>query len=320
MLDTSARLLRLLSLLPTRAAWTGPELAERLDVTGRTLRRDIARLRELGYPVQATPGVAGGYRMGAGSALPPLLLEDDEAVAVVLSLRTAAGSTGTAETAAAALAKLERILPARLRRRAAALRQATVPLPGGAPEVGAEVLTVLAEACQERQVLAIGYRDRDGALTQRRVEPHRLVHAGRRWYLVARDRERDAWRTFRADRVEDPRRAGIVFTPADPPDAAAFVADAVTTAPYPVRARVLVHAPAAVVAAQVPPSAGVVEAVSADTCLLLTGAHTPGHIALHLALLGHPFTVLEPADLISELAVLAGRLTAAHRASVRAEG
>ncbi|GAA1649985.1 helix-turn-helix transcriptional regulator [Catellatospora bangladeshensis] len=320
MLDTSARLLRLLSLLPTRAAWTGPELAERLDVTGRTLRRDIARLRELGYPVQATPGVAGGYRMGAGSVLPPLLLEDDEAVAVVLSLRTAAGSAGPAETAAAALAKLERILPARLRRRAAALRQATVPLPGGAPAVGAEVLTVLAEACQERQVLAFGYRGRDGAVTGRHVEPHRLVHAGRRWYLVARDRDRDAWRTFRADRIEDVRRAGMGFVPVDPPDAAAFVAEAVTTAPYPVRARVLVHAPAEVVAAQVPPSAGVVEAVSAGTCLLLTGAHTPGHIALHLALLGHPFTVLEPADLIGELAVLADHLAAAHRASVAAEG
>lgn len=319
MLDTSARLLRLLSLLPTRAAWTGPELAERLDVTGRTLRRDVARLRELGYPVQATPGVAGGYRMAAGSTLPPLLLEDDEAVAVVLSLRTAAGNgvAGSAETAAAALAKLERILPARLRHRAAALRQATVPLPGGAPPVDADLLTVLAEACQQRQVLVFGYRDRAGTATQRQVEPHRLVHAGRRWYLVARDRDRDAWRTFRLDRIEDPRPAGITFTPADPPDAAAFVADAVTTAPYPVRARVLVHAPAEVVAALVPASAGVVEAVDAGSCLLLTGAHAPGPIALHLALLGHAFIVLEPVELVDELAVLAARLTDAHRASLR---
>ncbi|MEV4413379.1 YafY family protein [Catellatospora sp. NPDC049609] len=319
MLDTSARLLRLLSLLPARPAWTGPELAERLDVTIRTLRRDVARLRELGYPVLATPGVAGGYRMAAGSTLPPLLLEDDEAVAVVLSLRTAAahGVAATAETAVSALAKLERILPARLRHRAAALRQATVPLPGAAPAADPDVLTVIAEACQAQHRLTFGYRDRDGTATRRRVEPHRLVHTGRRWYLVARDTDRDAWRTFRADRIDGPRSDGVRFTPADPPDAAAFVADAVTTAPYPVRARVRVHAPAEVVAPSVPPATGVVEALDAASCLLVTGAYAPGQIALHLALLGHDFTVLEPAELVDELATLAARLAAAHASSVR---
>ncbi|MCA2217589.1 helix-turn-helix transcriptional regulator [Jidongwangia harbinensis] len=317
MLDTSARLLRLLALLPTRPDWTGPELAARLEVTGRTVRRDMARLRELGYPVQATPGVAGGYRLAAGSTLPPLLLDDDEAVAVVLSLRTAThqGVTGGAETAVRALAKLERVLPARLRRRAAALRLATVPLTGPAPTADPDVLTVIAEACRDQHRLTFGYRDRDGAASVRTTEPHRLVHTGRRWYLVARDHDRDDWRTFRADRIDDPRPTGIRFTPRNPPDAAAFVADAVTTGPYRLRARVRVHAPAHVVAERFPPGTGVVEAVDRHSCLLVTGADRLAPIAVHLAALGHDFTVLEPAELVDELGTLAARLAAAHRAS-----
>jgi predicted DNA-binding transcriptional regulator YafY len=318
MLDTSVRLLRLLSIMQARPEWTGPELAERLDVTVRTLRRDVTRLRELGYPVRATPGVAGGYRLAAGSTLPPLLLDDDEAVAVVLSLRTATSHsvTGIAETALAALAKLERVLPARLRQRTAALRLATVPLPGQAPTVDPDVLTVIAEACQGQYRLTFAYRDRDGTASVRTVEPHRLVHTGRRWYLVARDRDRDAWRTFRADRIDAPRSTGIRFTPHDPPDAAAFVTDSVATAPYRFRARVLVHAPAPAVAERVPPTAAVIEAVDDGSCLLSTGADSLAFIAMHLALLGHDFTVLSPTELIEELRVLADRLAGAHRASV----
>jgi predicted DNA-binding transcriptional regulator YafY len=317
MLDTSARLLRLLSMLQTRREWTGPELAERLDVTVRTLRRDVARLRGLGYPVRATPGVAGGYQLAAGSTLPPLLLDDEEAVAVVLSLRTATSHTvtGIAETSLRALSKLERILPARLRQRTAALRLATVPLAGQAPTVDPDTLTVIAEACQDQQCVTFGYRGRDGAASVRTVQPHRLVHTGRRWYLVARDETRDDWRTFRVDRIDDPRSTGVRFTPRDPPDAAAFVSDSVAAAPYRFRARILIHAPADVVAERFPPTTGIVETVDQRSCLLTTGADTVTLIALHLALLGHDFTALEPTELVEELRVLADRLHRAHRAS-----
>lgn len=314
MLDTSARLLRLLSMLQARREWTGPELAERLEVTVRTLRRDIARLRDLGYPVRATPGVAGGYQLAAGSTLPPLLLDDEEAVAVVLSLRTATSHTvtGIAETSLRALSKLERLLPARLRHRTAALRLATVPLTGKAPTVDPDTLTVVAEACQDRHCLTFGYRTHDGATSVRTVQPHRLVHTGRRWYLVARDETRDDWRTFRADRIDNPRSTGVRFTPHDPPDAAAFVSDSVATAPYRFRARVLIHAPAEVAAERFPPTTGVLETVDPSSCLLTTGADSVTLIALHLAMLGHDFTVLEPPELVEELAVLADRLHRAH--------
>jgi predicted DNA-binding transcriptional regulator YafY len=317
MLHTSARLLRLLSIRATRPGWSGPELAGKLEVTARTLRRDMARLRELGYPVQATSGVAGGYRLAAGSMLPPLQLDDDEAVAVVLSLRTATSQsvTGMAETALGALAKLERILPARLRRRAEALRVATVPLVGAAATADPQVLTTIAEACQALHRLTFGYRDRHGAATVRTVDPHRLVHTGRRWYLVARDHDRDDWRVFRADRIRQPRSTGIRFTPADAPDAAAFVAESVTAAPYHFRARVLVHAPAELIAERVSPTSGVLEVVDAGSCLLVTGADSLSLLAMYLATLGHAFTVLEPAELVDELGVLAERLSAAHRAA-----
>jgi predicted DNA-binding transcriptional regulator YafY len=316
-LDTSARLLRLLAVLPTRPAWTGPELADRLEVTARTLRRDMTRLRDLGYPVVATPGVGGGYRLTAGSTLPPLLLDDEEAVAVVLSLRTATsqGVTGMAETSLRALGKLERILPARLRHRAAALRTATVPLGTPATTIAPDVLTTIAEACQSMHRLTFTYRDRDGSATFRTVEPHRLVHTGRRWYLVARDIDRDAWRTFRVDRLDGPNPTEVRFTPADPPDAAAFVAESVTAAPYRYRARIHVYAPAAVVAESVPPTSGVVEAVDASTSLLVTGADSLGLIAMHLALLGHDFAVLEPPELVAEVGRLAHRLAGAYRSS-----
>jgi len=321
MLDTSARLLRLLSILPVRPAWTGTELAERLGITVRTLRRDMARLRDLGYPVVATPGVAGGYRLTAGSTLPPLLLDDDEAVAVVLSLSTATSHTvtGIAETSMRALTKIERILPARLRQRATALRSATVPLTGPAPTVDPGKLTLIAEACQALQRLTFDYRDHGGNATTRTVEPHRLVHTGRRWYLVARDDDRDAWRTFRVDRIDRPRITGIRFVPQDPPDAAAFVADSVTVAPYRFRARVRIHAPAHIVAESVPPTSGIVEAVDGDGCLLTTGADYVALIAMHLAVLGHPFTVLEPVELIDEIGTLADRLHSAYQSSILPE-
>jgi predicted DNA-binding transcriptional regulator YafY len=317
MLNTSARLLRLLSMLQTRREWTGPELAERLEVTGRTLRRDVARLRVLGYPVRATPGVAGGYQLAAGTTLPPLLLDDEEAVAVVLSLSTATGNTATgiAETSLRALSKLERVLPARLRQRAAALRLATVPLTGPASTVDPGTLTAIAEACQDQRCLTFGYRSRDGGASVRTVQPHRLVHTGRWWYLVARDETRDGWRTFRVDRIDDPRATGVRFTPHDPPDAAAFVSDSVAAAPYRFRARVLIQAPADVVAERFGPTSGIVEPVDRDSCLLTTGADSVALIAVHLGLLGREFAVLEPTELVEELRRLGDRLRRAHEAS-----
>jgi predicted DNA-binding transcriptional regulator YafY len=295
-LETSARLLRLLSLLEVRPQWPGPELAARLEVTPRTLRRDIAKLRSLGYPVRAEPGAAGGYRLGAGAALPPLLL--DHAV------------SGIGEASVRALTKLEQVLPARLRARAAAIGQVTIPLTGPAPAVSADTLTTMARGCREREQLEFGYRSRDGTATARRVEPHRLVQAGYRWYLVARDVERDDWRTFRADRIDGPRLTGRRFVPRDPPDAAAFVARAVTTAPYRYQARVMVHAPAEAVAGLMPPTVGIVTD-SGDGCVVTSGADSLDMLAFHFASMGFDFTVLEPPELAEHVRALAGRLASA---------
>jgi predicted DNA-binding transcriptional regulator YafY len=309
--ETSARLLRLLSLLQARPEWPGADLAGRLEVTVRTLRRDVQKLRTLGYPVHAVPGVSGGYRLGAGAALPPLLLDDDEAVAVALSLRTAAthSVTGIGEASVRALAKLEQVLPARLRERATAIGQATVPLTSPRVAVDADVLTAIARACRNQERVVFGYRrGQDGEPTERQVEPHRLVQAGYRWYLVALDLDRRDWRTFRADRIESPRLTGVRFEPRDPPDAAAFVANAVTTAPYRYRARVLVHAPAAKVADQVPPTVAVVEAATAQTCILTSGSDSLDSLALHVALMGFDFSVLDPPELTERMRAIGARL------------
>ena len=204
MLETAARLLRLLALLQARRDWSGPELAGQLGVTTRTVRNDVARLRRLGYPVHATPGLAGGYRLGVGAALPPLLLDDEEAVAVAVGLRTAAGGTvtGIEETSRRALAKLEQVLPSRLRSRVNALQTYTVSAPARGPTVDADILTAIAAACRDRQRLRFDYRTHDGTGGARVVEPHRLVHTGRRWYLLAWDNDRHDWRTFRVDRMQ----------------------------------------------------------------------------------------------------------------------
>ena len=314
MLETSARLLRLLSLLEVKPDWTGAELADRLDITARTLRRDVAKLRSLGYPVFAEPGAAGDYRLGAGASLPPLLLDDDEAVAVALSLRTAAGHavSGVAEASMRALAKLEQVLPSRLRERAASIGLATVPLTGPAPSVDAESLTTIARACRHCERLEFRYRrSPDSEQSQRLVEPHRLVQAGYRWYLVARDTGHGDWRTFRADRISDPRSTGVRFVPQDPPDAAAFVARSVTTAPYRYQARLLLHAPLQTVAELVPPSTGMVEPAGDDRCILITGSDSLDGIAFHTATLGLEFTVLEPPELAERMRQLAARMAAA---------
>ncbi len=313
MLNSSARLLRLLSLLAARRDWTGMDLAQRLCVTTRTVRRDVERLRSIGYPVRATSGPAGGYRLGAGTALPPLLLDDDEAVAVAIGLRTAAGGTvaGIEETSVRALAKLESVLPSRLRRRVAALQAATVPLATAGPAVDPGALVVIASACRDLECLRFAYHDREGNRSTRTVEPHRLVHTGRRWYLVARDVERDDWRTFRVDRIGTPLATGRRFSQHDPPDAATYVTRAVSTQPYRYHCRVTLQAPATVIAQRVPPTVGLVEALDAHSCVLTTGSDSLDALAAHLMLLGTDFEVFEPPELIGHIRALADRLNRA---------
>jgi predicted DNA-binding transcriptional regulator YafY len=314
MLETSARLLRLLSLLQARPGWSGPELAERLGVTTRTVRNDVERLRSLGYPVHASPGVGGGYRLGAGAALPPLLLDDEEAVAVAVGLRTAANGTvtGIQETSVRALAKLEQVLPSRLRHRIQAVQTATVGIPAGGPTVDAEVLTAIAGACRDHQRLRFDYRDHDGSASARTVEPYRLVHDRGRWYLVAWDVDRADWRTFRADRVAPRIPTGPRFAPRDPPgsDVATWLLRGVGAATWRYRARVCVHAPAALVAARLPPAV-LVEAVDDDTCIVNVGSDTPQLLAVWLGMLDADFEVREPPELVEQLAALADRY---HRA------
>ncbi|MFF3013452.1 helix-turn-helix transcriptional regulator [Streptomyces sp. NPDC057939] len=313
MLDTSARLLALLSLLQTPRSWPGSELAERLGVSGRTVRNDIDRLRELGYPVDAARGAAGGYRLGAGAAMPPLLLDDEEAVAVTIALRTAAQGAvpGTEETSLRALAKLEQVLPSRLRRRVRTLQAYTVAVPADrpAPSVSADVLTTLVSACRDRERLRFDYLDHAGSPTRRIVEPHRAVNWGRRWYLVAWDVEREDWRTFRVDRMRPRTPTGPRFVPREAPaaDLAAYVSGRVSSAAWRHRARVTVHAPAAAVVERINPAVGTVEAVDADSCVLVTGADTLPGLAVHLGMLDFDFEVTEPPELITHLRGLADR-------------
>ena len=312
MLDTSARLLRLLSLLQARPEWSGADLAARLDVTPRTLRRDVQRLRDLDYPVHSVPGVAGGYQLGSGAALPPLQLDDDEAIAVVVSLRSATSHTvtGLAEASVSALAKLDQVLPARLRERTAALQQSTVALTGPAPAIDPALLTALAAACRQHQRVRICYRDFGGAESVRVIEPYRLVTGGYRWYLMAFDADRNDWRTFRVDRISEPVATGR-FAPRDPPDPASFVGTAITTAPYRYQARVLLHAPAEAVAGQVAPTTGVLTPAGDGRCVLTTGSDSLGAMTYHLLALGVEFTVLKPAELIEHLRDVATRLARA---------
>lgn len=317
-----SRLLALLTLLQARPSWSGRELAERLAVTVRTLRRDVDRLRGLGYPVDAVPGRGGGYRLGRGGRLPPLVLDDDEAIAVAVGLSTAAGGTvaGVGEASLRALVKLDQVLPGRLRSQVAALSGATTPLYAAADPVDPDTLVVLARACERCEAVRFDYVDGRGRASSRRVEPYRLVPTGRRWYLVARDVDRADWRTFRLDRVRAPLPTGRTFVASDPPDPATFVSRAVGSAPYAYRARVVVHAPAAVVRRRVPPTAGTVSAYGDDRAELVTGADSLDAIAVHLVLLGEDFDVLEPPELRSAVRTIATRLHRASRISAAGRG
>jgi predicted DNA-binding transcriptional regulator YafY len=323
MLETSARLLRLLSLLQGRRDWTGTDLAERLGVTARTVRRDVDRLRALGYPVHGSVGSAGGYRLGAGAALPPLLLDDEEAVAVAVGLRTAAGGTvtGIAEASVRALTKLDQVLPPRLRQRVGALESMTVPLSAAGPTVDAATLTTIAAACRDRLRMRFEYRDRQGGQSMRTVEPHRLVATGRRWYLVAYDLDRHAWRTYRVDRLTPVPPTGPRFAPRDPPaDVAAYVSQSVASAPYRYQARILFHAPVEGVVDQTSPTAGRLEPVDDGHCVLHTGSNSLEQLALYVGLKGVDFEVLDPPELAAYLHELGARLTRAARRTASKRG
>jgi len=313
MLETSARLLRLLSLLQSRRDWTGPELAARLGVSTRTLRADVEKLRSLGYPVHAAPGVGGGYRLGAGAALPPLLLDDEEAIAVAVSLRTAAGGTvaGIEEAAIRAQVKLQQVLPARLRQRVDAIYSATVPAASPGPTVDAGSLATIAAACRDRYRLRFEYQTHDGSTGIRSVEPHRLVHTGRRWYLVAWDVERQDWRTYRVDRLRLLPGSGPRFAPRVPPaeDMAAFVQRGIDLALYRYRTVVRVNGPAGEIARYLP-AAVLVEAVDGETCLVHAGADTPQQLALHILMLDRDFKVEGPPELLEALRLIASRIRA----------
>ncbi|RJL27074.1 helix-turn-helix transcriptional regulator [Bailinhaonella thermotolerans] len=310
MLETSVRLLRLLSLLQTRRDWSGAELAGRLGVTTRTVRNDVERLRILGYQVDSSTGVTGGYRLVPGKEVPPLLLDDDEAVAVALGLAAAAGGTvsGIAETSVRALAKLERTLPSRLRRRVDALRSATISAAGGGPTVDAEILTTIAAAARDHEQLRFDYLGHDGDDSTRRAEPYRLVYTGRRWYLLAWDVDRRDWRTFRADRIRPRTPNGPRFTPREPPeDAATHVLRGVGSRAWSHRVRVRLHAPAETIAARIPSTAGVLTAVDENTSLLESGGSSYQNLAGFLGTLDVDFTVLDPPEFADFLRALTDR-------------
>ncbi|MCX4823744.1 YafY family transcriptional regulator [Streptomyces sp. NBC_01142] len=316
MTDTPARLLNLLSLLQTPREWPGSELAERLDVSPRTIRRDIDRLRDLGYPVEATKGAVGGYRLVAGAAMPPLLLDDEEAVAIAVGLRAGAGHAieGIEEASVRALAKLEQVLPSRLRHRVTTLQAATIPLTrGDGATIDPQTLTVIAGTVTGRERLRFGYRAGDGTETKRQVEPYRLVSTGRRWYLVAYDIGREDWRTFRVDRVTEPFATGARFTPRELPegaDGAELLSRTMSRLQPEHDVDVSFEAPAAFVAARLPETLGTPTARGEEACRLRARSQDSLEwLALRLALVDCEFTVHGPPQLVEYVTDLGARLT-----------
>ncbi|MCY9782297.1 WYL domain-containing protein [Nocardiopsis sp. EMB25] len=309
MLQTSARLLELLSLLQLKRDWTGSELAGRLDVSTRTVRADIDKLRSLGYPVDARPGVAGGYRLAAGTAMPPLLLDDDEAVAVAVGLGAVATQRlGVEETSLTALAKLEQVLPSRLRRRVEAVRGAMSVVPGSQPPLDLSVLGAVAAAIRGHERLRFGYTKPGGGHGARHTEPQRLVSWGPLWYLLAWDLDRDDWRVFRVDRMVAHAPTGARFRPRVIPedDAVEYVVGRVSKAAWKYRARVLVHAPAAKIAAKIPIPVDI-EAVDESTCQVELGSDDPDRLALWMAQLDVDIEVIDGDGLAAAFDRLATR-------------
>lgn len=327
MTETTSRLLKLLALLQVRQEWSGPDLALRLEVTERTIRNDIERLRDLGYPVEARRGPIGGYRLGAGAEMPPLLLADDEAIAIAVSLATVGerGIGGLEEASQRALTKLRQVLPTRLRTRVAALQESTSrvvldPTPGAASP---EILQILATATRQRETQRIHYTRHDGATSRRLVDPTRLVNWDTRWYLLAWDHERDAWRTFRVDRIDRTDPTGRIFGSRELPaaDVTRWISDNVARAGWDHTATIRIDAPATHVAARIPSQMGSVEAVDDNTCRLHTGADDLASIAMWMAILDAEFTVESPSELAGIVRALGERyvraVTPQNQASAR---
>ncbi|GAB3708737.1 YafY family protein [Nocardiopsis oceani] len=307
------RLLRLLSLLQARREWSGGELTERLGVSARTLRRDVERLRDLDYRVAGTPGAAGGYRLVSGRDLPPLLLDDEEAVAIALALATA---TGVEESALRALAKLERVLPARLRPRLAAVSASASAVPHpDTPGADPLVLGVLAASSRGRAVTDFAYRDRSGKLSERRVEPHHLVSHGGHWYLLAHDTDRDAWRTFRVDRLHDPRPTHGRFEPRElpAPDPATFLTRLFAQGTYRHTVTVCLDLPEEEVRGRLyGPLPGRIASLGPDRCEVRVSADSLDLVCQYTAVvlsLGSAFTLDAPAEVRERLTTVAARIS-----------
>jgi predicted DNA-binding transcriptional regulator YafY len=315
MSETTSRVLQLLGLFQSRRVWTGEELADRLGVTTRSVRRDVERLRDLGYPVHASKGHGGGYQLGAGAALPPLLLDPDEAVAMAVCLRLAAGGSvaGVGESALRALSKLDQVMPARLRSQVSAVHDSTVTLTSGQSDspVEPDVLMSLARACRDHEHVAAGYVDLHGNTTQRRLEPYQLVTTGRRWYLLCFDRDRRDWRTLRLDRMADVRALGNTFTPRQAPDAAAYVRRSISASPYRFTARVRYHAPQDAIAKVFSQTSVDIEPDGSDKCIVTTGADDPERMVLYLGMPGYEFEVLSPPEVVDAVRTVADRLSRA---------
>ncbi|RAV17061.1 transcriptional regulator [Mycolicibacterium sp. GF69] len=312
MAETTGRVLALLGLLQSRRVWTSDELAERLSVTTRSVRRDVERLRDLGYPVHASKGHGGGYQLGAGAALPPLLLDPDEAVAMAVCLRLAAGGTvaGVGESALRALSKLDQVMPSRLRSQVAAVHDSTVTLTARSADAPVEpqLLMTLARACRDHEHVTIDYVDIRGNSTHRRLEPYRLVTTGRRWYLLAYDRDKQDWRSLRLDRMSEVRAAGSTFAPRDAPDAATYVRRSISSSPYRYVARVRFRASEGVLAQHFSPASATIEPDGPDACIVTAGADDPERMVLYFATVGADFEVLEPPEVVGAVETVAQRL------------
>jgi len=315
-MDTPTRLLRLLVLLSARQSWTALELADRLEVTERTVRRDMTRLRSMGYPVTGSSGPYGGYSLGAGGHLPPLVLDDDEAVAVAIGLRgaTAGGTPGVESAALSALTKLDRVLPVQLREQVAALRTVTVGLGRlDVPAFDVDALVSVALACSRLERLRFSYTDASEQRSDRLVEPFRLVFTSRSWYLVAYDTNRTDWRTFRVDRMDEIKLTGARFTPREAPDAARMVAEGMALYAHSLQARVRLHLPLEEARRCVSRTVAILEPDTDPSTTIARIGGDADWIARYLASLECRVEVLEPEEVRTEVRVLAERLAADHR-------
>lgn len=311
-MTTATRVLRLLSLLQARREWSGAELSERLEVDVRTIRRDANRLRELGYVIESAAGPGGGYRLAAGTTTPPLLLDDNEAITVALALGAAASTLGNlSDSALSVLAKLDQLLPARLRRKWSAVTNVTMSLAGSTVPVDVKQLASLATACRDERRVKFKYGDARQRVTVRDVEPARLAHTGRVWYLIAWDVQREAWRTFRLDRIDTstPIVFGPKFTPRAPQESFdILLARAIHAAPHRYVAKLRLAMAVNEAKRHVPAAYGLLEAESDATSILTIGGHTYEGIAISLLHFGLDFELMEPPGLAETLRILGQRL------------